>query len=335
MAARLARRERQGGGRVDDGARPDDETQVGPFRQPARPVQQVGVQRLPEEDDIGAPETPAGGASGESLAERLGGAARSAAVAAVAPHGTVKLERQRRLGGIFSCFLERGVGVEAIDVLRHEPGLPSPQEKACQRPVSFVRPAVGEHGSAPGIPLEYGVWIARERFGRGEFLGAIALPQPAGVAERRNPRFGGNPRPRQRDHMPGFTHEPTRPPPLTLFHRLPILWPRPQPGPARRARARSAAPKDDDRTTDDERLSTRIKAEGDVWRAELADEGGERVVVFFCVSTDQRPYRVVRVDPDRYEGSDALEEIPEEELRGLFEASRSMGIPRDYPTYNQ
>lgn len=79
----------------------------------------------------------------------------------------------------------------------------------------------------------------------------------------------------------------------------------------------------------------RIKAEGDVWRAELAEEGGERVVVFFCQSTDQRPYRVVRVDPDRYGGSEALEETPEEELRRLFETSRSMGIPRDYPTYGR
>lgn len=72
-----------------------------------------------------------------------------------------------------------------------------------------------------------------------------------------------------------------------------------------------------------------------MWRAELADEGGERVVVFFCQSTDQRPYRVVRMDPDRDGGSEALEEMPEEELRELFEASRSMGIPRDYPTYGR
>lgn len=79
----------------------------------------------------------------------------------------------------------------------------------------------------------------------------------------------------------------------------------------------------------------RIKAEGDVWRAELADEGGERVVVFFCQSTDQRPYRVVRLDPERYGGGDAPEEISEEELQSLFEASRSMGIPRDYPTYSR
>lgn len=82
-------------------------------------------------------------------------------------------------------------------------------------------------------------------------------------------------------------------------------------------------------------MSTRIKAEGDVWRAELADEGGERVVVFFCQSTDQRPYRVVRLDPDRHGGSEALEEMSEEDLRSLFETSRSMGIPRDYPTYSR
>ncbi|WP_419858363.1 hypothetical protein [Candidatus Palauibacter irciniicola] len=82
-------------------------------------------------------------------------------------------------------------------------------------------------------------------------------------------------------------------------------------------------------------MSMRIKAEGDVWRAELAEENGERVVVFFCQSTDQRPYRVVRLDPDRTGGSETAEEIPEEELRHLFEASRSMGIPRDYPTYSR
>ncbi|MCY3600334.1 MAG: hypothetical protein OXN85_10250 [Gemmatimonadetes bacterium] len=82
-------------------------------------------------------------------------------------------------------------------------------------------------------------------------------------------------------------------------------------------------------------MSMRIKAEGDVWRAELAEEDGARVVVFFCQSTDQRPYRVVRLDPDRYGESETPAEIPEEELRSLFEASRSMGIPRDYPTYSR
>ncbi|WP_420635406.1 hypothetical protein [Candidatus Palauibacter sp.] len=79
-------------------------------------------------------------------------------------------------------------------------------------------------------------------------------------------------------------------------------------------------------------MSTRIKAQGDTWRAEIAEEGGERVVVFFCTSTDQRPYRVVRVDADQYAGSD-FEDITEEALEALFEASRSMGIPREYPSY--
>ncbi|WP_419948071.1 hypothetical protein [Candidatus Palauibacter sp.] len=80
-------------------------------------------------------------------------------------------------------------------------------------------------------------------------------------------------------------------------------------------------------------MSTRIKADGATWRATLAEEGGEHLVVFFCTSSDQRPYRVVRVDADRYAGSGAFDEIPEEELRALFAASRSMGIPEDYPTY--
>ncbi|WP_419163553.1 hypothetical protein [Candidatus Palauibacter sp.] len=79
-------------------------------------------------------------------------------------------------------------------------------------------------------------------------------------------------------------------------------------------------------------MSMRIKAQGDTWRAEIAEEGGERVVVFFCTSTDQRPYRVVRVDADQYAGSD-FEDITEEALEALFEASRSMGIPREYPSY--
>ena len=80
-------------------------------------------------------------------------------------------------------------------------------------------------------------------------------------------------------------------------------------------------------------MNTRIKADGATWRAEVADEGGERLVLFFCVSTDQRPYRVVRADIGGPAGSEPLEEMPEAALRALFDASRSMGIPQDYPTY--
>lgn len=80
-------------------------------------------------------------------------------------------------------------------------------------------------------------------------------------------------------------------------------------------------------------MSTRIKADGATWRAELAEEGGKRLVLFFCTSSDQRPYRVVRARPAASTGGDDLETMPEEELKALFAASRSMGIPRDYPTY--
>ena len=82
-------------------------------------------------------------------------------------------------------------------------------------------------------------------------------------------------------------------------------------------------------------MSATIKADGDTWRAEIGDEGGDRLMVFFCTTTDQRPYRVVRLEPGRYAADDALERVSEDELRALFEASRSMGIPRDYPTYRR
>lgn len=81
-------------------------------------------------------------------------------------------------------------------------------------------------------------------------------------------------------------------------------------------------------------MSTRIKADGHTWRATLAEEGEEQVVIFFCTSSDQRPYRVVRVAADRYAGRGGFDETPDEELRALFDASRSMGIPQDYPAYS-
>ena len=43
-------------------------------------------------------------------------------------------------------------------------------------------------------------------------------------------------------------------------------------------------------------MSARIKADGDTWKAQLGEEGGGRVVLFFCTTTDQRPYRVVEID---------------------------------------
>lgn len=78
-------------------------------------------------------------------------------------------------------------------------------------------------------------------------------------------------------------------------------------------------------------MSARIKAAGDSWRAELAQEGQDQIVVFFCTTTDQRPYRVVQVERDG-NGLD-LESISEESLRALFDASGSMGVPKEYPKY--
>lgn len=79
-------------------------------------------------------------------------------------------------------------------------------------------------------------------------------------------------------------------------------------------------------------MSARIKADGDTWRAELAADGDERIVVFFCTTTDQRPYRVVQVAEDRFT-PEGFDEIAEDELQALFDASSSMGAPKDYPTY--
>ena len=82
-------------------------------------------------------------------------------------------------------------------------------------------------------------------------------------------------------------------------------------------------------------MSARIKADGDTWRAELADDGDDRIIVFFCSTTDQRPYRVVRLDHDRFSEDEPLGEISEGELRALFDASQSMGAPIEYPKYDR
>lgn len=81
-------------------------------------------------------------------------------------------------------------------------------------------------------------------------------------------------------------------------------------------------------------MSARLKADGDVWTARLgAARGDRRPVLFFCTTTDQRPYRVVEVETSRFATEADLEALDADELRALFAASRSMGAPREYPTY--
>lgn len=78
-------------------------------------------------------------------------------------------------------------------------------------------------------------------------------------------------------------------------------------------------------------MSATIKAGGDTWRAEVESEEGDATIVFFCETTNQRPYRVVRAGGPM---SDAeLSALSEDDVRGLFERSSSMGVPIDYPTY--
>lgn len=83
-------------------------------------------------------------------------------------------------------------------------------------------------------------------------------------------------------------------------------------------------------------MSIQIRADGDTWTARLGDKrtgATTRPVLFFCTTTDQRPYRVVEVPVDRFDADADLDGLTEEELRGLFADSRSMGVPREYPKY--
>ncbi len=77
----------------------------------------------------------------------------------------------------------------------------------------------------------------------------------------------------------------------------------------------------------------KIKAAGDTWRVRLAEREereGFRTLLFFCVTTNQRPYRVVEVPVQRVAGQTDLDRLDDASLRELFAASRSMGYPPGY-----
>lgn len=83
------------------------------------------------------------------------------------------------------------------------------------------------------------------------------------------------------------------------------------------------------------RARRQIRADGDRWSARLArgpSPGEPQVVLFFCLTTDQRPYRVVEVPRERIPDDDALLALPAAELEELFESSGSMDFPRNYHT---
>lgn len=81
----------------------------------------------------------------------------------------------------------------------------------------------------------------------------------------------------------------------------------------------------------------KLRAEGDTWRVRLSGEPASRedasLLVFFCETTDQRPYRVAEVPRNRVPDAGTLASLDEDTLRELFRGSVSMGAPRSYPTY--
>lgn len=76
-----------------------------------------------------------------------------------------------------------------------------------------------------------------------------------------------------------------------------------------------------------------IRIDGDRWKVRLSRQRsgpGRRAVVFFPVTSDQRPYRVVEVDEARVSGDGSLESLSDQELREMYRNGSSMGFPRTY-----
>ena len=83
-------------------------------------------------------------------------------------------------------------------------------------------------------------------------------------------------------------------------------------------------------------MSRRIRADGEIWSARLAERSpasDSRVILFFCVTKNQRPYRVVEVSAERVPDVESLATLRDDELRALYEASGPMDFPHTYPTY--
>lgn len=80
-------------------------------------------------------------------------------------------------------------------------------------------------------------------------------------------------------------------------------------------------------------MARELRMDGDRWRVKLGEEPariGRRAILFFPVTCDQRPFRVVEVEEDRISDEEGLEALSERELRQLFHESSSMGVPKNY-----
>lgn len=75
-------------------------------------------------------------------------------------------------------------------------------------------------------------------------------------------------------------------------------------------------------------MAREVEADGDRWIVRVGERReapGVTTVVFFCETTDQRPYRVAEVPEERVAEADDLEALSERELVEIFRASGSMG----------
>lgn len=79
-------------------------------------------------------------------------------------------------------------------------------------------------------------------------------------------------------------------------------------------------------------MAREIEADGDTWVVRVGERReapGVTTVLFFCETTDQRPYRVVEVPDDRVADAGDLDSLSERELRELYRDSGSMGAAEE------
>lgn len=75
-------------------------------------------------------------------------------------------------------------------------------------------------------------------------------------------------------------------------------------------------------------MARKIVTDGDRWSVRVGDRReapGVTTVLFFCETTDQRPYRVAEVPDGRVADAEDLEALSDRELVELYRASGSMG----------
>lgn len=72
-------------------------------------------------------------------------------------------------------------------------------------------------------------------------------------------------------------------------------------------------------------MAIAIKAAGDTWEVRLGERprDGFHTVLFFCTTTNQRPYRVCEVPADSFSGG--LDGLTDADLQDLFALSGSLG----------